>query len=84
MVVVYLASKWIKKKPVRDYLPFETITEKLASIYGIDDLEEFLRPTEKSLYNPLLLDNIKEACARIVKAIKNNEKICISYDSDCK
>ena len=79
-------AKWQKKKPEIDYFDFEceNILDELKFINGITDLSEWLEPTIKNTYDPYLLDNIESACRRIVQAIENNEKICVSYDSDCK
>jgi len=61
---------------------FDNIEEKLRCIYGIDDLDEWLIPSEKSVHSPFLLNNIKEVALKIIKAIEKNKNICISYDCD--
>ncbi len=75
---------WTQKKPVEEPLYFDEINEQLASIRGIDDLNKYLYPSEEDLHSPYLLDNIEIACKRIIQAIANNEKICVSYDIDSK
>ena len=48
----------------------------------IKDLEQFLRPTEKELYDFMLLDNIVTAANCLIKHVKNNDNIFIQIDSD--
>ncbi len=49
---------------------------------GITDPELFIHPTEDLLLDPFLMLGMKEAVTRILKAIKNNEKITIYGDYD--
>ena len=49
-----------------------------------EDYDKFLNPSyEKHTYDPYLLKDMDKAVLRIVKAIKNNEKIVIYSDYDC-
>ena len=49
-----------------------------------EDYDKFLNPSyEKHTYDPYLLKDMDKAVSRIVKAIKNNEKIVIYSDYDC-
>jgi len=48
----------------------------------IKDLNLFLAPSEKELYDFMLLDNIVTAANCLLKHIKNNSKIFIQIDSD--
>lgn len=73
---------WVKREPIIPYDENDTIIEKLAKIRGITDIEEYLNPSADCLHSPYLLTNIEPACERIVKAINDNEKICISLDID--
>jgi single-stranded-DNA-specific exonuclease len=75
-------TKWKKREPVEDFFIFDDIKDKICKVRGIDDVNEWLFPTEKSLHSPYLLNNIKKAGQRIVQAINNNEKIVISADVD--
>lgn len=48
----------------------------------INDLRLFLCPSEKELYDFMLLDNIITAANCLIKHIKNNSRIFIQIDSD--
>jgi single-stranded-DNA-specific exonuclease len=73
----------VEKVPVNNnFFVWDSITEKLANINGVEDIEEWLKPTEKSLHDPYLLDNIQEVAIRIIRGIENNEKLVISGDCD--
>lgn len=74
--------KWIKRKPKEEYFDFEDIESKLVSINGIEDINLWLNPSIENTHDPYLLDNIEDAVRRIVRAIENNERICVSYDGD--
>jgi single-stranded-DNA-specific exonuclease len=74
--------KWVKRKPVREPKENQSILEKLAEIRGIENMNDWLNPSEKFWLNPYGLDNIDEACERIVKAIHFKEKITIMADVD--
>lgn len=54
----------------------------LLAARGVEDVEEFLNPTEKSLQDYMDLENMKEGAVLLLKAIKNNEKILLIVDSD--
>lgn len=54
----------------------------LLAARGVEDVEEFLNPTEKSLQDYMDLENMEEGAALLLKAIKNNEKILLIVDSD--
>jgi len=66
---------------------YSLILQQLLWQRGIEDAttaELFLHPDyDTELYNPLLLHDIKFACTRIHKAIKNKEKVAIFSDYDC-
>ena len=52
---------------------------------GIDDEEkirQFLEPTRQDFYNPYLMKDMEIAVERIIKAIKNQEKVIIYGDYD--
>ena len=74
--------KWIQKQakvtPKQDDLP----VEKIAKIRGIKDLNRFLYPTKNEMFDPYLMKNIEEASNRIIRAVKTNERIVVSYDPD--
>ena len=75
---------WKQREPIEEYFIFDDILEKLRCIYGVSDINEWLKPTEKSIHSPFLLNNIKDVALKIINAIEENKNICISYDVDSK
>ena len=47
------------------------------------DIDKFLNPSINDLYDPFLLDGMKECKERLEKAISNKERILIYGDYDC-
>jgi len=66
---------------------YSNVLQQLLWRRGIEDettAELFLHPDyETELHDPLLLNDIKIACARIHQAIKDNERVAIFSDYDC-
>src|SRR5690554_1025621 len=54
----------------------------LRNIRNFNQAKAFFRPSIDSLYNPFLMDGMDTATMRIIKAITENEKICIFGDYD--
>lgn len=75
--------KWIQRKPLLPYSEKDSTLEKLAKIRGIEDIDEFFNPTEKSLNDPYLIKNLDVIANRIIKAVYEKELIAISVDPDC-
>ncbi len=86
----------MKKYALKDPIP-EDVSQSLKSYHpliqsllyarGISDIEsatEFLNPDYGKLHDPYLLKGMDKAVKRILKAIKNDEKIAIfsDYDAD--
>ncbi|MBN1301447.1 MAG: single-stranded-DNA-specific exonuclease RecJ [Melioribacteraceae bacterium] len=46
------------------------------------EAKKYFRPELNSLYDPYLMDNMKEASVRVIEAITNNEKIYVYGDYD--
>ncbi len=87
---------WVYKSSFLD----RTEVENFAKKYGIslvmavvlfnrgidteEKLKSYLKKSLDSIYNPMLLPDMEEACQRVKKAILNNEKITIygDYDAD--
>lgn len=74
--------KWKQRDIKIKYYKNDDVITKLAKVRGIHDIEEWIKPTNKSLHNIHLLKNISEAAERIVKAIYKDEKILIVGDQD--
>jgi single-stranded-DNA-specific exonuclease len=65
-----------------DFNKKEDIVTSLLKARGISDIQEFLSPSINVLNDAHLLGNIIVVANRILQAIKNNERICISADPD--
>ncbi|NBI31004.1 single-stranded-DNA-specific exonuclease RecJ [Chengkuizengella marina] len=74
--------EWIKRKPVKRIKNTDSVLEKLAKIRGIEDLDKFLNPSKNSLHNPYKLKNIEEVTNKIIKAVYQGKRICVSADCD--
>lgn len=48
-----------------------------------EDIKHFRYPSEKDLFDPLLLDNITEGARMLISHIQQGDKIFIQVDSDC-
>ena len=63
----------------------QTLLEKLLANRGLRDhraINNFLNPSLKNLYNPLLLGDMARAIERIKQAIAENERIIVYGDYD--
>jgi len=58
------------------------IVRELLDIRGISDSDSFLNPSVGGLYDPFLLEGVKEAVDAILSAIEKNKKISIYGDFD--
>jgi single-stranded-DNA-specific exonuclease len=65
-----------------DFNKKEDIVTSLLKARGISDIQEFLSPSINVLNSAYLLGEMGLVVARILSAIKNNERICISADPD--
>ncbi|MFC2948456.1 single-stranded-DNA-specific exonuclease RecJ [Virgibacillus sediminis] len=70
-----------------DTLDISPVVRELLLQRGITTAEEaaiFLSPDVKNLHNPSDLDSITEACARVYRAVENQERILVygDYDAD--
>lgn len=84
----YQIRKEIDSKITNELSIYPELIQKLLFYRGIDTKEKadkFFNPDfEKDLHDPFLMPNMDKAVERILKAIKNNEKITIysDYDAD--
>jgi len=74
--------KWIQRKAKVKVRKRDDISEQIAKIRGIEDLDEFLNPSESVLHDPYLMKNIDEAGNRIILALMKEQNIVVSYDPD--
>ena len=74
--------KWIQRTPKVKPNSQDTPLETIAKIRGIKEMDRFLNPTQDELHDPYLIKNIEDASNRIIRAIMNKERICLSYDAD--
>ncbi|MFC3039163.1 single-stranded-DNA-specific exonuclease RecJ [Virgibacillus xinjiangensis] len=70
-----------------DSMKISPVVRELLLQRGITTAEEavdFLSPNLENLHNPLNFDSITEACARVYRAVENQEKILVygDYDAD--
>lgn len=64
--------------------PFPDLIARVLASRGLnqEDLDELLNPKLSELKDPLTMKGMKVAVDRLVRAYKNNEKICIYADFD--
>lgn len=60
----------------------EIIVKKLLNIRGVSDVDPFLNPSVNGLFDPFLLEGVREACEKILESIEKGKKISIFGDFD--
>lgn len=68
-----------------DSLNISNVLATLLIQRGITNFYEakkYFRPSMDELYDPLLMDGMETAAKRVIKAVTNNEKICVYGDYD--
>ncbi|OZB98137.1 DHH family phosphoesterase [Paenibacillus sp. XY044] len=73
---------WKLKQPKIPYSDNDILYGKLAKINGIENIDQFLNPLSNVVHSPYLLKNVDALSERIIRAIKNGEKIVIFGDCD--
>lgn len=64
--------------------PFLQTLLKNRGVVGAKEAEKFLKPDySRDIYDPFLILNMEKAVERILRAIKNEEKIAVYGDYDC-
>lgn len=78
-----MGNRWKVKQDlcVKDVSAEELIYRLLES-RGIEDVQEYLSPTQRSFFDPLLIKDMDVAVKRIREAISGSEKIMIYGDYD--
>lgn len=72
-------------KSLADSLNVSEVLAKLLVLRNIKNFSQakyFFRPALESLHNPFLMNGMEEATTRLIKAITENQKICIYGDYD--
>jgi len=72
-------------KYLADSLNVSVVLAKLLILRNVNTFQEarkFFRPSLEELYDPFLMDGMKEASSRVISAITNNQKIAIYGDYD--
>jgi single-stranded-DNA-specific exonuclease len=72
-------------KTLADSLNVTDVIARLLVMRNINNFPEakkFFRPTLNALYDPFTMDGMEEASSRIIKAITENQLICIYGDYD--
>ncbi|GAF10709.1 DHH family phosphoesterase [Paenibacillus pini] len=75
-------KKWRQREPALPYDENDTITKKLACIYGISDIDEFLNPSVRNIHHYSLLKNLEEVVNLILLHISKDHEIIIFADID--
>ena len=78
----FLGKKWNVLEPKEIYDTYDSITNKILKIRGIQDKNKFLEPKEEDINSPWELSNMKEAVEIIINAIENKLKIGVYGDID--
>jgi single-stranded-DNA-specific exonuclease len=68
-----------------DSLNISTVLASLLIQRGVTNFFEaksYFRPSLESLNDPFLMDGMQEATQRVIRALTNNEKICVYGDYD--
>ena len=47
---------------------------------GVEDIDNFLNPSERCELNPYDLENIRETAERLLLHLRNNSRICFVVD----
>ncbi len=72
-------------KSLADSLNFSEVLARLLIHRNINNFSEskfFFRPTIDSIYDPFLMDGMENATTRVIKALTENQSICIYGDYD--
>ena len=84
-----MKSKWeyykIDEKKVKEIQEKYNVNSLLATILAnreIEDIKTYLEPTRHDFHNPYQMPDMEKAVERILRAIKNKEKIIIYGDYD--
>ncbi|MDO4792722.1 MAG: single-stranded-DNA-specific exonuclease RecJ [Filifactor alocis] len=80
-----MSNYWSLKNKARDEKGSEQeLIYKIIRERGIEDIEEYFEPTDKSFHDPFLMKDMEKAVERIRFAVANSQKITVygDYDAD--
>lgn len=78
-----MKTNWKIANAKEEYEEYDSITDKILKIRGIEDKERFANPREDDINYPYHLENMQLAVDKIINAINNNLSIGIYADIDC-
>lgn len=70
---------------LKENLPHDSTTclGWILSARGIDDIEEYVKPSKQSELNPWDLDNIDDAAKALIWHLTKGDEILLIVDADC-
>lgn len=82
-----IIGKELSENAKEELKGFPSLQQKFLAHRGIEtraEAEKFLRPDwDRDMYDPFLIFNMEKAVERILRGIKNGEKIVLYTDYDC-
>lgn len=75
--------KWVQTKNKGKDDPDEPIMKRFSSVYGIDDIEDFMCPSSDHVHDRYILDNMVQATNCLIGHVTANNLISIYSDIDC-
>lgn len=78
-----MKNNWKIAKPIEEYTEYDSITDKILKIRGIEDKDRFINPREDDINDPYNLSNMELAVDKIANTIENNLSVGIYADIDC-
>lgn len=75
-------KKWKLREPVIEYSRDDPVIKKLACVYGVKDVKEFLNPSKKNTHHYSLMKNIDEVVNMILNHANKGHEIVIFADID--
>lgn len=77
-----MENRWKVKDNTRTNKDADAIIQDILRHRGVEDLEEYFSPTEKSFYNPYEMQDMEQAVNRIKEAVEQKENITLFGDYD--
>lgn len=77
-----MGNRWSIKRNICIEESGEALIRNLIESRGVEDVEEYLDPTERSFFDPFFMKDMKVAVERMKKAMLQGEKITVYGDYD--